>query len=85
MKGNIFALRFLISYPDIVQYVINTLLLFILFLYWEMLKNVTAAIITHTEEAVGEVPSDGICPVFEGRSMKEEGLALEQEICHFTC
>lgn len=44
MKGNIFALKFLISYPDIIQYVIHTLLLFILFLYWEMLKNVTAAI-----------------------------------------
>lgn len=51
MKGNIFALRFLIPYPDIIQYVIHTLLLFILFLYWEMLKIVTAAKMTHTEKA----------------------------------
>ncbi len=50
MKGNIFALRFLISYPDIIQYVIRTLLLFILFLYWEMFKTVTVAIRRHTED-----------------------------------
>lgn len=37
MKGNIFALKFLMSNPDKIQYVIQTLL-FILFLYWEMLK-----------------------------------------------
>lgn len=56
MKGNIFALKFLISYPDIIQYVIHTLLLFILFLYWEMLKNVTDAIMRHTEEAIVKNP-----------------------------
>lgn len=39
------------SYPDMIQYVIHTLLLFILFLYWVMLKNIAVAIIKHTEEA----------------------------------
>lgn len=76
MKGNIFALRFLISYPNIMQYVIQMLLLFILFLYWEMLKIVTVAIMMHTEKAVGEVPSDVTCPVFTGRNMRIEGIVL---------
>lgn len=51
MKGNIFALKLLIPYPDIKQYVIHILLLFILFLYREILKNVTVAIRRHAEEA----------------------------------
>lgn len=52
MKGNIFGLRFVISNLDIIQYVIHTSLLFILFLYWEVLKIVTVEIITHTEDAI---------------------------------
>lgn len=60
MKGNIFALKFLISYPDIIQDVIHTLLLFILFLYWEMFKNVTVAI---TRRTIIKVLSDGLCPI----------------------
>lgn len=59
MKGNIFALFFLISHKDIVQYAIHTLLLFILFFYWEMLKNFSVLMNKHTEEAI--VSSDGIC------------------------
>lgn len=58
MKGNIFALFFLISHQDIVQYAIHTCYLFF---YWEMLKNVTVAMSKHTEDAI--VPSHGICPL----------------------
>lgn len=56
MKGNIFALKFVISYPDVIQYVIHTLLLFILFLYLAMLKNIAVAIMRKS-------PSAGTCPV----------------------
>lgn len=56
MKGNIFALKFLISYPDMIQYVIHTLLLFILFLYRAMLKNIAVAIMRRTDEAPQPVP-----------------------------
>lgn len=51
MKGNIFALRNVRSYPDRIQYVLHTLLLFILFLYWPMLKFFAVHIMRHTEEA----------------------------------
>lgn len=80
MKGNIFAFRFLISYPNIIQYVIHIMLLFILFLYWEMLKkNVTVAIMMHTEKAVSRVPSDCDCPLFVGSNVTEEGIILDQQ------
>lgn len=65
MKGNIFALKFLIFYPDMIQYAIHTLLLFILFLYWAMLTNIAVAIIRHTEEATVKVPLAETCPVVE--------------------
>lgn len=76
IKGNIFALRFLISYPNIIQYVIHIMLLFILFLYWEILKNVSVAIMMHTEKNINEVPPDVSCPVFKGRNMRIEGTIL---------
>lgn len=68
MKGNIFALKLLVSYPDVMQYVIHTLLLFILFLYWEVLKNVTVAMMRHAEEAAIKVSS---C---QGRNVTKKGL-----------
>lgn len=79
MKGNVLALKFLMFHPDIMQYVIQTLLLFILFLYQEMLKNVTVAISGHTEEAIVKVPSDGICPVVQDsmNHVTKEGLLCD--------
>lgn len=69
MKGNIFALKFLISFPDMIQYVIHTLLLFILFLYWAMLRNIAVAIMRRTDKATVKVPPAGTCPVVEGLIM----------------
>lgn len=46
IKGNIFVLKFLMSNPNTVQYVIHTLL-FILFLYWY-----TVATMKHTKEVI---------------------------------
>lgn len=42
LKGIFLTLRCLISYPEMLQYVIYTLLLFILFLYCAMLKYIEA-------------------------------------------
>lgn len=65
MKGNIFALKFVISYPDMIQYVIHALLLFILFLYWAMLKNIAVAIMRLTGEFTFKAPTAITCPVAE--------------------
>lgn len=89
MKGNIFALKLLMSYPDIIQYVLHILLLFILFLYWEMLKKVTVAITRHTEEAIVFLSrylsrSGGFNKPHQGRDLTKEGL-LPCRKCHLKC
>lgn len=66
VKGNIFALKLLMSNPDTVQYVIHTLL-FILFLYWY-----TVAIMTHTEEAFRKKSLQQSCTA--GQNNTKEGL-----------
>lgn len=42
---------FFLLYPNIIRYVIHASLLFILFLYWDVLNNVTVATATHRQEA----------------------------------
>lgn len=94
MKGNIFASKFWISYPDIIQYVIHTLLLFILFFYWEMLEkcfccNNGTHRGSHRQSPLSRCPSysAGFHRPHHGRDVTKKGL-VPRLICwerHATC
>ena len=62
-----------------IQYVIHTLMLFILFLYWDVLKNVTVEIMM--KPLSSPAPSDGTCPVTVGRNIRGVAYLLNVHIC----
>ena len=84
MKGKYFFLRqrFLISYPDIIQYVIHTLLLFIIFLYWEMVKKNCYGCNDEAQKrkpSMKKSPQTVVCPVGTQGSVNCVGADAWQE------
>lgn len=79
IKGNIFALNFMISHPGITQDTIHRLLLFILFLYWVSVGYVTVAIMMYTEVVTAEVSSATACPALEDLPNSSSGGATASE------